>query len=145
MKSSPVHSTGVLPPRYAISGRANRSPTVCVVDAKADDYRDWVASTTAGGCRLRIVATAEEALRIARQEDVDLWVVNVSLPGLSGAELCEILKAKSSRAAVYLVADQYSAAAERAAWQVRATLFGVKPGHTAWLGDWLSRTTRQRS
>ena len=91
----------------------------------------------AQGGRLQIVASADEALRFSRAHPTDLWVVNTKLPGLSGTELCGLLKARSPQVPVYLVTDQYTPEGERAAWQARATLFGCKPAHHDWLGEWL--------
>jgi CheY-like chemotaxis protein len=117
---------------------ANRIPTVCVVDPKADDYQGWDELAEAKGAKLKIVASAEEALRLARTATVDLWVVNTELPGLSGCELCSMLKSRSSSTPMYLVADRYTPEAERAAWQARATLFGDKPAHRDWLDHFVN-------
>ena len=91
----------------------------------------------AKGVKLQIVASAEEALRLARTAAVDLWVINTKLPGLSGFELCSMLKSRSAPTAVYLVADHYSPEIEHLAWRSQATLFGCKPAHEAWLTQWL--------
>jgi len=112
-------------------------PTVCVVDRAVADYQQWHATARDAGVRLEVVATPTEALRLARAGAVDLWVINTELPGLSGCELCNMLKAQSPTATVYLVADQYSPATERAAWGARASMFGCKPAHTEWFDHWL--------
>src|SRR5688572_5184157 len=85
--------------------------TVCVVDARPEDYLDWQSTAEASGLKLSFYATADEALRHARMQAVDLWIVNAELPGLSGFELCGMLRDRSARTAVYLVSDQYSPAA----------------------------------
>ena len=129
----------------SISRRAARTsarptseiPTVCIVDPEAHDYEGWDSLAKAGGLQFKIVASAEEALRFSRTTAVDLWVVNTNLPGLSGCELCSMLRSRSPVSPVYLVADQYSVATEQKAWAARATMFGVKPAHTAWLHDWV--------
>jgi len=118
---------------------ATRIPVICVVDPKPDDYEGWESQATASGARLHIVAGAEEALRFSRTTAVDLWVVNTQLTGLSGCELCSMLKARSPAVPVYLFADSYSPAVEQAARQARATLFGVKPEHQTWLSSWVGR------
>lgn len=128
------------------AGQRQRRPnahvaSICVVDPQADDYRGWDAAALAGGIRLQIVPSAEAALRIANAEAVDLWVVNIQLPGLSGHELCGLLKSHST-ASVYLVADEYSVEAEREAFRQRATLFGTKPAHREWLNQWRQNTSQ---
>ena len=116
---------------------ATRLPLICVVDPQAGDYEGWGAMAEANGARFQIVASAAEALRFARINSVDLWVVNVELPGISGCELCEMLKARAPLAPVYLIADAYTVETERAAWQSRASMFGCKGAHAAWLEQWL--------
>jgi DNA-binding NarL/FixJ family response regulator len=95
--------------------------------------------------RLQFVASAEQALRLAHKTAVDLWVVNSKLPGLSGCELCRILKSQSARAAVYVVADEYSPEVEQEARASRASLFGCKPEHAHWLRDWHDTVSPGRS
>src|SRR5262245_25700516 len=90
-------------------------PTVCVVDPQQADYQNWETLAATNGVRLQFVASADEALRLARACAVDLWVVNTALPGLSGCELASMLKARSPGAAVYLVADEYTPEIERVA------------------------------
>ena len=130
-------------PRRAAQSRSQpvtQIPTVCVVDPRVGDYQGWNAMGEARGLQLKFLTTAAEALRLARGQIVDLWVINSSLPGLSGHELCGMLKDRQPRAAVYLVANQYTPEAERQALRHRATLFGCKGGHIHWLDDWLQTT-----
>jgi DNA-binding NarL/FixJ family response regulator len=124
------------------SCRSNRrpvpkAPTVCVVDPQAGDYEAWHSLAESHNVRLVVLESASQALRISATTRVDLWVVNASLPGRSGLELCRMFKAQSPHAAVYVVADEYSPETERAAWQAQATLFGCKGGHADWLAQWL--------
>ena len=127
------------------SAHAHRETTVCVVDPRAADYETWHGEAAGAGLMLHFCSTAEEALRFGRTHAVALWVVNTELSGLSGHELCGMLKNLSAATLVYLVADQYSPAAERAAWSARATLFGCKPAHTAWLSEFLQFQSRPTS
>jgi DNA-binding NarL/FixJ family response regulator len=111
---------------------------VCVVDPdESNHYRGWGASAEERGARLNLLASADEALRLARVSHVDLWVISTDLSGVSGAELCRMLRELTPGAAVYLVASEYSPEHERAARAARATLFGVKGEHIAWLDHWL--------
>ena len=105
---------------------ATRTSTVCIVDPQSDDYDGWKSPAQTKPLQFQVVPTAEEALRFSRTQAVDLWVVNLELPGLSGLELCSMLKARDSRTPVYLVAEEYSPDAERAAWAARATMFGCR-------------------
>jgi CheY-like chemotaxis protein len=116
-------SRQIAPPQVRLS---NQSPTVCIVDPKLVDCEDWRLPANADRVQFKFVPSAEEALRIARTTAVVLWAVSTELAGLSGFELCSILKASSPSAPVYLAADDYSPEAERAAYAARATLFASK-------------------
>ena len=120
-----------------------RTRTICVVDPQPADYLGWESLAQAGGVELCFVADAEQALRLSRTQPVDLWVINTELPGLSGYELCGMLKAQHPRSTVFVVADKYSAAAERLAWAHRATLFSVKPEQYSWLSLWEQSRSRR--
>jgi CheY-like chemotaxis protein len=120
---------------------ASRSLAVCVVDPAAEDYAAWQAQAQQAGVRLLFAASAEAALRLARGESIDLWVASTQLPGISGCELCGMLKARSATTPVYLVAGEETDDAldlERRAYAARATMFGRKPGHADWLRQWIA-------
>jgi DNA-binding response OmpR family regulator len=124
---------------------AHRTHSVCVVDARAEDYSDWDFVARQTGVRLHFVADASQALRLARTQSVDLWVINTQLADLSGFELCGLIKGQASRGSVYLVSDHYSADEERAAWQARADVFGCKGAHDGWLAQWITRRCQRTS
>ncbi|MGE0448517.1 MAG: sigma-54-dependent transcriptional regulator [Vicinamibacterales bacterium] len=65
--------------------------TVLVVDDD-DRMRDTVTSILKRDYRVLRVATGEAALMLFQKEDVDLVLVDVRLPGISGFELLRILK-----------------------------------------------------
>jgi two-component system response regulator MprA len=100
---------------------------VCLVDPKPGEQRQWEALAQANGLHIEVVESAEMALRQAHRQRIDLWVVNTQLPGLSGCELCGMLRAQGNRAPIHLVADTYSAEEERAAYAARATSFRCIP------------------
>ena len=110
---------------------------IVVVDSKPDDYQGWNAAAETSGARLQFVASATEALRLSRTTPVDLWVINATLPGLGGCELCSLIRDRHPQATIFLAADEYSETVERQAWQARATLFGVKPAQAPWLNECL--------
>jgi DNA-binding response OmpR family regulator len=125
--------------------QATHTPTVCVVDPRAEDYHGWADSAGNRGVKLHWFACAEEALRFSYGSAVDLWIVAAELPGRSGFDLCSMLKARSTNTLVYLVTDEWTPAREQAAWSVRASMFGSKPGHEAWLEEWLAHRRRTTS
>lgn len=117
--------------------------TICVVDPHPEDYPTWPATAELRGLQLKFVTSAEEALRVDRNQTVDLWVVNADLPGLSGFDLCGMLRRQSAHAPVLLVTAEYSVEAEQAAWQARASMFGCKPAQHTWLHDFMARPVRR--
>jgi DNA-binding response OmpR family regulator len=118
---------------------------LCVVDPEQDDYQALNSLAQTCGVQVQLVASAEQALRLARTAKVDLWVINTKLPGLSGASLCGMLKERSVSTPVYLVSNQYTPEAERAAWSARATLFGCKGQAHVWFAQWLEHRQRRPS
>ena len=123
-------------PHHAM-GRASK---VCVVDPRPADYADLLGAEPTCGMRLEFLPQGRDALHAARTGEVDVWVVNVSLPDMSGLDLCEMLKSHRSDAVVYLVTDAYEPEEERAAWRRGAAMFGAKPAQPTWFSQLASTT-----
>ena len=119
--------------------------TICIVDPHSVGYQSWGEATDLQDVRVEIVPSAEAALRLAQTMAIDLWVIDVDLPGLSGIELCSMLKARSNRTLVCLVSEHFSAEDERAAWAARPTLIACKPGHFDWLSACVAHKRSLRS
>jgi DNA-binding response OmpR family regulator len=109
-----------------------------VVDPAAADYELWLKNATARSVQFHLLARGSDALRAAAAEAIDLWVVSAELPDMAGTDLCQMLRSRGSRAAVYLVSNDHSEHQERAAYQCGASMYGVKPAHLEWLDEWLS-------
>ena len=84
----------------------------------------------------QFLACGRDALRLAQAQNVDLWVIHLVLPDMSGLELCELLKTRLSRPVIYLVGEHYCAEDERAARTRGAALFGCKPVEPWWFEPW---------
>ncbi len=129
LKSAPGRGTEVAfrlpatPRRGAAEGResgsarlrriAEEGPRVLVVDDD-EDTLDLVKLALDGqGYRVRTAPSAESALVLLGEKPADLAIVDLSLPGMDGAELCARLKENpaTARMPVYM----FSARAERAA------------------------------
>jgi DNA-binding response OmpR family regulator len=125
--------------------QAAHTETIWIVDARAGDYQDCRSAAEAKGAEIQLFGRAHDALRLARGASVDLWVINAEQPaGMSGFELCALVKELSPDAAVFLVADEYSSDCELRSLQARATLFACKPGHDELLAHWLEHRRSQR-
>jgi CheY-like chemotaxis protein len=86
--------------------------------------------------RLQFLCCGRDALRLSQAQQVDLWVVHLSLPDMSGLELCEMLRARLGRPVIYVVGDEYRPEDERAARARGASLFGCKPVQAWWFEPW---------
>ena len=116
-----------------------RTTTVAVVDPQPADYAPLLERTVGPLVRLQFLPTGRDALQLARTTEVDLWVIHMTLPDMSGLDLCAMLKAQSAGRVVYVVTDRYRAEDERAAWVHGASLFGCKPLPESWFTDWRRR------
>ena len=113
---------------------------VCVVDTDFGDYSHLLAERKLRGLEWELIGSGREALRQLQRDPVTLWVINVQLPDMSGAELCQMIKSQNPSAVVYLLTDDYRAEDERAAWLAGAALFRPKPIDPAWF----ERITQRR-
>lgn len=87
-ESAPTHRR-----RRRSSGEVAR-PGVHVLVVEDDaDTREFVALVLRqAGCRVTVVATAEEALVVLDRPSVDAVLVDQGLPGMSGTELCAAVR-----------------------------------------------------
>ena len=104
--------------------------SIVVVDACPADYMATLAASRLG-VRWQFLGCGRMALRMASVQAVDLWVVNVSLPDMSGLELCRMSRERGP-VHVFLIADRYSENDERAARVFGAALFACKPVQAEW-------------
>ena len=113
-----------------------RSATLVVVDPQAADYGVLLESAL-GAMRLQFLCCGRDALRRSQTQRVDLWVIHLTLPDMSGLELCEMLRARLGRPTIYVVGDEYRPEDERAARARGASLFGCKPVEAWWFEPWV--------
>jgi DNA-binding response OmpR family regulator len=104
-----------------------------VVDAKPDDYQPLVAALARDAVRVQLFASGEDALRAAETRRVEMWLVNVRLPDMSGIGLLKLIRRRLQRAIVFLIGDVYSAEDELAARTEGATAYVCKPPSVTWL------------
>jgi two-component system, OmpR family, alkaline phosphatase synthesis response regulator PhoP len=73
----------------------------------AEDDRDIAGLIThylqKAGWQVHVAATGDDALSYARQQNVDLIVLDVMLPGMSGLEVCRALRADRTTGAVPII------------------------------------------
>ena len=116
--------------------------TALVVDDQSDARRRVAGLLRLGGWQVREATGAEDALRQAANDDPDLVVTDVSMPGQNGPTMLRRLRHNGSRARFVVVTSDPTPAvrAEAAAAGALATL--AKPVEARVLLDFLrSRTT----
>jgi CheY-like chemotaxis protein len=106
------------------------------VDPQPGDYGMLLETPLGAELRWHFLSCGRDALRLSQAEEVDLWVVHLILPDMSGLELCEMLKTRLCHPVIYAVSDEYRAEDERAARARGASLFGCKPAEAGWFEPW---------
>jgi DNA-binding response OmpR family regulator len=118
--------------------RLLKAITVAVVDQRYEDYAELQNDTREASIRWEFVATGHDALRLARIQPVDLWMINFQLPDMSGLDLCSMLKDQLN-SVIYIVTDHYNEEIEREARIRGAAMFGCKPARVEWIEHLLFR------
>ena len=84
---------------------ATSAPVRVLVGDDEDDIRDLVCLAVAkAGCTVvRSVADGASALTAAREDRPDLVVLDVSMPGATGLQVCEALRADTGSAGIRIL------------------------------------------
>ena len=103
----------------------NMRAQVFVVDACQSGYESLVENDRS----LNVVffANAGDALQALKQNAPVMWIVNVRLPDMSGADLQSILRSRGCQSPIALVGDEYQAEDEIAARCAGADMYFAKP------------------
>jgi DNA-binding response OmpR family regulator len=99
---------------------------VVVVDSRPADYRNLPRLAGEYGWHVHFLTSARAAVRFARSGGVNLWIIGIRLPDMSGFELFEMLRAHLVGTPVFLVAEQYDPEEERRVCGCGATLYLCK-------------------
>lgn len=70
----------------------NATPVILVVDDNEDNIKVLTRPLKKEGYRILEALSGEEALNIVRKSPPDLIILDVMMPGLTGFEVCQILK-----------------------------------------------------
>jgi two-component system response regulator MprA len=103
------------------------SPTVLVVD---DEHRLREALRVAlelDGYQVGTAATGEQALRRIERAAVDAIVLDVTMPGITGLEVCRALRERGDRTPVLLVSGLSTGADHAAGLAAGADDYLTKP------------------
>ena len=108
------------------------SLTITVVDQRSDDYAALQNDMREAAIRWNFVSTGHDALHLVRIRPVDLWLINIQLPDMSGLDLCSMLK-NQLKSVIYMVTDRYDEKIEREARIRGAAMFECKPVQAKWI------------
>lgn len=111
---------------------SSKTLTITVVDQCYDDYADLQNDMRKASIRWNFVSTGHDALHLSRIQPVDLWLINIQLPDMSGLDLCSMLKNQLD-SVIYMVTDSYDEKIEREARIRGAAMFECKPPHPKWI------------
>ena len=106
---------------------------VFVVDPNLDDYHHLVEAFAGNGVGVTVFGSGRAALRHDPQSPPELWVVNMNLPDIEGADLLSMLRSRFPGVPVYLVSDEYRAEEEVHARCSGAEMYLCKPLEGSWL------------
>ena len=127
----------------SVSTRTDKWLDVIVVDARPADYVEMAARLAAQRVSFRFARTADDALRMARHTPQAVWLINVSLPDMPGAELLKLLRERDAHVASFFVGEWYRAEDELQCRTSGALAYVCKPVEPDWLAPWVE--TNQRS
>jgi len=85
--------------------RALRRPAVLVVDDQEEQARSTAEALRAIGLRVEAISDGAAALRLMEDRAIDICIVDLVMPGMSGAEVVERLRKGRSDITAIVVSD----------------------------------------
>lgn len=76
---------------------------ILVVDDEKDILELIDYNLTRNGYRVKTVTSGEEALELIKENDYDLIILDLMLPGVDGFDICKIIKADKQKANIPIV------------------------------------------
>ena len=112
---------------------SNTRLRLCIVDPTPQDYLALADAAHQHHIQVKFIETARAALRIVPAERIDVWMIYVQLPEISGFDLHDMLAERFPWALLVLVDEQHSDERERIARTGGVKLYLCKPPQTWWL------------
>ncbi|MBI4852694.1 MAG: response regulator transcription factor [Acidobacteria bacterium] len=109
-------------------------PRILVVDDEPQILRVLKASLPPHGCEVVVAANGNEALQIIQEQMPDLIILDLIMPGLSGLDVCKLVR-KSSQVPIIILSAQMDSE-QNSALNLGATDYLTKPFN---LNDLLAR------
>ncbi len=92
LRTLTVPATQTAQPRHGVGPSPERKPTILVVDGDDLSRRLLKAVLKTESCHILETGRAREALSLLEQEVVDLIILDLMVPGMSGPEFCRSVK-----------------------------------------------------
>lgn len=106
-----------------------------IVDPTPADYTSLLAAEEAQQWNFHFLRSGAAAVRHAMSSAGDVWLINASLPDISGFELHRTIRRQLRGRPVIVVADHYDRDEELAAYTEHFTAYVGKPIDVSWLQD----------
>jgi len=119
-------------------------PTVLVVEDQLGP-RESLRAILQSDYRILLAEEGEQALHFVTHETVDVVLLDLRLPGLSGIQVMEKIKALRPSIEVIVVTSYASAEAELAVQRLRAFEYISKPFNVSYLRETVKRAVAHRS
>jgi CheY-like chemotaxis protein len=136
-------------PKACVAVAAERpAPRKILVVDDAPDVRQLARSSLAAvGFEVREAASGEEAITLARQFRPDCVVLDINLPGISGLEVCRILRedVTNETTTIVMLTGEAEPAEKVQAFSSRADEYMVKPFSPRDLVSRVAASMRRRS
>lgn len=119
-------------------------PTVLVVEDQLGP-RESLRAILQSDYRILLAEEGEQALHFVTHEPVDVVLLDLRLPGLSGIQVMEKIKALRPSIEVIVVTSYASAETELAVQRLRAFEYIPKPFNVSYLRETVKRAVAHRS
>jgi CheY-like chemotaxis protein len=119
------------------------TPNVVVVDPQFDAYKELAASARSGRIGLHLRSSGAQAMKLARNLEIDAWLVAAELDDMSGHDFVELLGSLRGESKVAMIGSGF--AASRAAAEAGADLLVTQPITVGDLEELLGLPVEERS
>jgi DNA-binding response OmpR family regulator len=107
--------------------RASLSPLVLIADDDVDILNLVRVRLERSGFRVVATYSGDDALRLAREHEIDIAVLDVMMPGLTGIEVAQALRREQPSLPIVLLTARTAEADLRAGLAAGATAYMTKP------------------
>lgn len=114
----------------------SRPATIGIVDSDPSAYDGLLNAGDGSELKVCFRSTGNDALRMARQWSVGLWIINTRLTDMSGFDLAEMLRRGRPGVRVFMVSDAYSVEEELQTLTLGLVKYLCKPVDPSWILQW---------